>query len=126
MLAFKIYCLEIRLKTCTTESWLFILMSFQPNRLNQFVPGYQPKSDFIPGSRVTEVSEVDRVQIVRLHSNLAERYRSGQAERKGPQHSSTRLQSFSLSIVPGLRECEHQHQNPRFANGASSSPAQIL
>lgn len=39
-------------------------MSFQGTRLNQFVPGYIAHSDFIPGTRINEVSEPDRVQIV--------------------------------------------------------------
>lgn len=39
-------------------------MSFQGQRINQFIPSYVPHSDFIPGTRINEVSEPDRVQIV--------------------------------------------------------------
>ena len=46
-------------------SLLLFIMSFsQGTRLNQFVPGYIPHSDFIPGTRVSELAEPDRVQIV--------------------------------------------------------------
>ena len=42
-------------------------MSFQQGtRLNQFVPGYVAHSDFIPGTRVSELAENDRVQIVSI------------------------------------------------------------
>jgi hypothetical protein len=37
----------------------------QQSRINQFVPGYVSRSDFFP-TQVIEVSEEDRLQIVRL------------------------------------------------------------
>lgn len=35
----------------------------QAPKLNQFVPGYQPKSQFLP-NKVVEVNEADKQQIV--------------------------------------------------------------
>jgi hypothetical protein len=37
----------------------------QQSRINQFVPGYVAHSDFLP-TRIIEVTEDDRLQIVRL------------------------------------------------------------
>lgn len=79
-------------------------MSFnqQGTRLNQFVPNYQARSDYLP-NKVVQVNENDKQQIVPLRITIAPRHRIRSQKRQNPQPEAVGLQSRPLRVLPGPR-----------------------
>lgn len=80
-------------------------MSYQTHNLQEFIPNYQVKSDFLP-TRVADGNQAQTAEWVRLFLYVVEKIRRGKKKRKGVHPKTSRIQPPKIRLIQNLRGCQ--------------------